>query len=188
MTVKDKDLADDAVTALTDVVFAAVGSVRGTRPRRQQRQGTSPRRPGPDRRETIWMLIVYDPHRRRIEYIRVTPASDIARIRIHVSAHGDRESQVEVTYEFTALTIEEDDFVRRFTPEYYRNWIAKWGTAIRHYLATGPRPRRRATTSLSSAVVSRIRHRPGAGSADDGPPAPGGPEAARGRSAAFQAS
>lgn len=89
------------------------------------------------RGETIWMLIVYDPRERRVEYVRVTPTSDLARIRIQLSSSADRESRAEITYAFTALTEEGNDYVRRFTPEHYCDWIAGWGKAIRHYLSTG---------------------------------------------------
>ncbi len=93
----------------------------------------------PSRGKTIWLLSEYDQEERRVSYVRVTPTSNLAQITILVIPGKDRTSVAQVTYKFTSLSEKGNEYVSKFTEDYYREWIAGWETAINHYLTTGKR-------------------------------------------------
>jgi len=72
---------------------------------------------------TIWLVIDRDPGQ-RIAYARVTPGHQAGTVTVTMSAarHG---SEVEVTYELTALNDVADESLREFAanyPAYLRSW------------------------------------------------------------------
>jgi hypothetical protein len=90
-----------------------------------------------DRGETIWLLSRLDRPRRRIEYVKTTPASDLSQIAVTVSHAGEGSASAEVTYRMTGLSAPGNAYVASFTDERYRRLIEEWATAINHYLTTG---------------------------------------------------
>lgn len=94
------------------------------------------------RGETLWLMTDYDEAARHVSYVRVTPSSDVTAITVRVCDEGTARSTAEIGYSFTAVTPDGTDYVRTFTEEHYRRWIASWGEAINHYLATGELLRR----------------------------------------------
>jgi Polyketide cyclase / dehydrase and lipid transport len=72
---------------------------------------------------TIWLVIDREPGE-RISYARVTPGHQAGTVTVTISAVGHR-SEVEVTYELTALTDAADEELRGFAagyPAYLRSW------------------------------------------------------------------
>ena len=72
---------------------------------------------------TIWLVTGRDP-RRRISYARVTPGDQAGTVTVTVSPAG-QHSEVEVTYELTALTSPAGRRLAEFAdgyPAYLRSW------------------------------------------------------------------
>ena len=90
-----------------------------------------------DRGETVWLLALLESEQRHIEYVRTTPKSDLAQIRITVSEVEGGRSSAEITYRLTGLSDAGNRYVGSFTEAHYRDLIDEWATAINHYLATG---------------------------------------------------
>jgi hypothetical protein len=89
------------------------------------------------RGETIWLVSRVDHVRHRIAYVRTTPRSDLAEIRIAVDAAPGGGASVSVTYRLTGLSPDGNAYVADFTEDRYRSLIDEWAVAIGHYLETG---------------------------------------------------
>lgn len=73
--------------------------------------------------DTIWLVTSREPGR-RICYARVTPAGLAGTVTVTISPSGGH-SDVEVTYDLTALTVAAEGTLREFTagyPAYLRSW------------------------------------------------------------------
>ncbi len=57
----------------------------------------------PPEGRTIWVTVVHDPAARRVEFVRVTPASHVSRLALTVAGDGAGGSRLEVRHDFTAL-------------------------------------------------------------------------------------
>jgi len=93
----------------------------------------------PVRGTSIWLLSRLDPTRRRVEYVKTTPVSDLTQITITVAPEAASEARAEVTYRLTGLSPAGNEYVAGFTEPRYRELIDEWATAINHYLTTGGR-------------------------------------------------
>ena len=82
--------------------------------------------------QTVWLVTDRQPGR-RISYARVTPGDQAGIVTVTINAAG-RHSEVEVTYQLTALTGPADRKLREFAdgyPAFLRSWqdaIAAWLT------------------------------------------------------------
>ncbi len=119
---------------------------------------------------TIWLVTRRDPGR-HISYARVTPGDQAGTVTVTISSAG-RHSEVEVTYELTALSSLADHKLAEFAdgyPAYLRSWQDAIGALLRRDLqanrgtlddladGTGPGHRPRAaplTTWLAGGGVS----------------------------------
>ena len=86
--------------------------------------------------DATWMVSRYDLEHRRVEYTTFRPNDRVGRIVVEVS---EREggSHVEVTYLFTALSVQGLQHNAHFTEGHYREMIAHWKRAIDYFLETG---------------------------------------------------
>jgi hypothetical protein len=76
---------------------------------------------------TVWLVIDREPGE-RISYARVTPGHQAGTVTVTISAVGDR-SEVEVTYELTALNEAADEELRGFGAR-YPAYLQSWQEAI----------------------------------------------------------
>ena len=90
-----------------------------------------------DEAQVIWTILAFNAARWRISYLRVTPGSHVARIDIHCEDNLNEATRASISYTFTALTEQGNDYVARFTEEHYREWMSSWETAINYYLQHG---------------------------------------------------
>jgi hypothetical protein len=90
-----------------------------------------------DEVQAIWTMLAFNAERWRISYLRVTPGSHVARIDIHCEDNLDETTRASISYTFTALTVQGNDYVARFTEEHYQEWMSSWETAINYYLQHG---------------------------------------------------
>ena len=84
---------------------------------------------------TYWVMTRYNEESRGVEYVRVTPSSDIAVIKILVSDTKDAGCEVWVEYEFTALEQPGEELVAQMTQSAYDKWIDEWQSKIEAALA-----------------------------------------------------
>jgi hypothetical protein len=78
-------------------------------------------------RETIWLVTSREPGR-QISYARVTPGDLAGTVTVTISPSGGR-SDVEVTYQLTALTAQARQELREFADR-YPAYLGSWQEAI----------------------------------------------------------
>jgi acetolactate synthase regulatory subunit len=84
---------------------------------------------------TIWLVTDREPGK-RICYARVTPGHQAGSVAVTISADGHR-SEVEVTYQLTALTDVAGEKLREFAAN-YPAYLHSWQEAIATLLNRGP--------------------------------------------------
>jgi hypothetical protein len=90
----------------------------------------------PNGSASIWVMNYYNVAERRVEYVRVIPGSNAARIEIRVSSAAGGHSTAEVSYALTSLSAAGDSAVDLFV-ETFPQRKPHWEQAINHYLRTG---------------------------------------------------
>ena len=83
------------------------------------------------------MITKRDVQKRKIEFVRATPESRIARLTITVAEKAASVSKVKITYVITALCEEGNRFLDAFTPENFEAAMKFWEKSMKYYLETG---------------------------------------------------
>ena len=93
----------------------------------------------PDKLGTaIWYVTRHEPEKWFVEMLKVLPGVTVCRLQIQLSENGD-ECFADVTYSHTSIGPAGDEFVAKFTAEYYQKFMQVWETALNHFLKTGSR-------------------------------------------------
>ena len=87
--------------------------------------------------ESIWIITNFEPDKRKLEMIKVTPGHTVGKLEIQLTSSGDNQTAAEIAYTYTALGPEGDDFLNQFTAQWYKTFMQNWERAINHYLSTG---------------------------------------------------
>jgi len=93
--------------------------------------------PHHDTTETIWLVTNYDMKNFQIDFARFTPESRTCFLQISVSAKGNDESFVDISYTYTAISEQGNDFIDSFTEESFLESVKFWEDAMNYYLKTG---------------------------------------------------
>jgi hypothetical protein len=89
------------------------------------------------RHQTIWLITRYEHAAAFVEYRAVYPGVRVARISVQCRATAESETTVEVTYRYTGLSAEGDEYIAAMTDGKFGEFIETWNSAIRAYLARG---------------------------------------------------
>jgi hypothetical protein len=84
----------------------------------------------------IWLIIDYEPETWFIEMLKILPGLTACRLSIQVSENGSG-SFADITYSHTSLGAAGDDFVGKFTADFYRDFMQGWEKAFNYFLKTG---------------------------------------------------
>ena len=79
----------------------------------------------------LWLISRYEPAAGDVEYIRVTPGSRMAIVRVRCAPRAASSARVTVSYEYTGLSDAGNDYVRAMDEAAYAKFIESWGEAIR---------------------------------------------------------
>ena len=82
---------------------------------------------------TLWTCIEWNPGSYCVRYVRVTPSSRFGFV--EVVCRAGHETEVTVTYTFTALSPAGDSYLESLTETTFREMIEGWQTAISRLLA-----------------------------------------------------
>jgi len=86
---------------------------------------------------SIWVVTRYKPENYELDIMKVLPGLAVGKIAIKLLSDGDRHSMVEVSYTFTSIGEDGDDFVRCFPDELEKSFDKTWNRELKHYLETG---------------------------------------------------
>ena len=91
----------------------------------------------PDKLGTaIWYITRHEPERLFVEMLKILPGVTTCRLSIQLSEEG-AGCIAAITYTHTSLGPAGDEFVARFTAEYYQKFMQAWEKALNHFLTTG---------------------------------------------------
>ena len=82
---------------------------------------------------SIWVNTQFDLQRRHFQYVYFLPDIMVVKVEVHFLPLDPENTQVNVSYERTSLTVEANDHVRELG-ERDRNSGPQWQEAIDHYL------------------------------------------------------
>ena len=91
----------------------------------------------PGHPDTVWLLHTWEPAAGHVQYVHVTPGSDVTEIDIRLRPDGKDRTIATVRYTWTALGEPGLKLVRGKTPEAYRHFMQEWERELNHYLTTG---------------------------------------------------
>ena len=86
--------------------------------------------------KATWFITEYEPERWFIEMLKILPGFTACRLSIQVSENGNG-SFADVTYSHTSLGPAGDEFVAKFTKDYYQKFMQGWEKAFNYFLKTG---------------------------------------------------
>ena len=90
--------------------------------------------------EACWVVVDYDPASRHARYVRVAPGFRAGTVEVSVRDDGAGGSEVEVTYELTALTDAGNDELAAFDERAYKAMLTEWERLIREADLAYPLP------------------------------------------------
>jgi hypothetical protein len=96
-------------------------------------------------KDTIWLITKRDDQNYETEFARITPQSRIGCLTVRIESGGQQTSRMHITYTFTALSEEGNQFIDNFTEQNFVKDMQFWEATLNHYLKTGrplPRPDR----------------------------------------------
>ena len=70
--------------------------------------------------------------------LKILPGVTACRLEIQLSENGD-ESFADITYSHTSIGSAGDEFVAKFTADYYQKFMQAWEKELNHFLRTGSR-------------------------------------------------
>jgi len=83
----------------------------------------------------FWYITRHEPERLFVEMLKIVPGMTACRLEIQLGKDG-AECVADVTYTHTSLGPAGDEFVGKFTAEYYQEFMQAWESALDHFLAT----------------------------------------------------
>jgi hypothetical protein len=88
--------------------------------------------------QAIWYISRHEPERWFVEMLKILPGVTACRLEIQLSENGDG-CFADVAYSHTSIGPAGDEFVAKFTADYYRNFMQEWETELNHFLRAGRR-------------------------------------------------
>jgi len=91
----------------------------------------------PDKPGTaLWYITRHEPEKLFVEMLKILPGVTACRLSIQLSEEGGG-CIADITYTHTSLGPAGDEFVAKFTAEYYQRFMQVWEKALNHFLTTG---------------------------------------------------
>jgi hypothetical protein len=91
----------------------------------------------PDERGTeFWYITRHEPEKWFVEMLKILPGMTACGLNIQLSKNGD-ECFTDVTCTHTSLGPAGDEFVTKFTADYYQKFMQAWEKRLNHFLTTG---------------------------------------------------
>ena len=87
--------------------------------------------------KSFWIITTHDPLNYEIEMYIVSPGITIGKLEIKLHKDGDDKTKANISYSYTSLSSEGDEFVKNYTEEKYINFMKVWEEEMNHYLLTG---------------------------------------------------
>ena len=88
--------------------------------------------------KAIWYVTCHDPAKWFLEMLKIVPGVTACRLEIQLRENGDG-CFADVTYRHTSISSAGDEFMAKFTADYYQRFMQAWEKELNHFLKTGRR-------------------------------------------------
>jgi hypothetical protein len=89
---------------------------------------------GQENPESFWVITDFDPLRHRLEIVKVTPGMTVARITIRLTENESGNTDAEVTYMYTAISLEGEAFVKGYSQEFFDGFMQFSESSLNSFL------------------------------------------------------
>jgi len=89
---------------------------------------------GNEEPDSVWIITDRDSDNFKMEIIKVTPWTTVAKIAISLSENDQSGTDATVTYTYTALSEAGKDFINDYTESFYAEFMRYWENRINDYL------------------------------------------------------
>ena len=86
--------------------------------------------------KAIWYITRHEPQRWFVEMLKIIPGVTACRLEIQLSENGD-ECFADITYSHSSIGPAGDEFVAKFTADYYQKFMQAWEKELNDFLKTG---------------------------------------------------
>ena len=83
--------------------------------------------------DAVWLAKRYDPESFRVQFYKVEPEDKVGIITVRCIPLGERDTEVEVAYEYIALGERGSTFIEGFTAASYKEFIGEWKRLLEAY-------------------------------------------------------
>lgn len=87
--------------------------------------------------ETVWMVTHYDPAAFKIAFAWIEPGMIATQLRISLVPAPGGKTNAHIRYLYTGLSSAGNVALDRYTPEWFRNKMQSWETAVNYFLRKG---------------------------------------------------
>ena len=84
-----------------------------------------------------WIITRHDPVNYEIEMLIISPEITVGKLEIKLHKKEDDKTRADISYTYTSLSSEGDEFVKNYTEEKYVNFMKTWEEEINYYLLNG---------------------------------------------------
>jgi len=85
--------------------------------------------------DAIWLVKRHQPSDYLVEFYKVEPKDKVGIITVQCSALSETNTNVNVSYEYVALSDKGTEFIRSFTSQEYQKFIGEWKQLLETYFA-----------------------------------------------------
>jgi hypothetical protein len=93
-------------------------------------------------KDTLWIITKLDKNKHEIQFARFTPDSRTCVLDISVKPKENNISNVYITYTYTAISNEGNQFIQDFTEDKFYDAVRFWEKSMNYFLETGKRLRK----------------------------------------------
>ena len=83
--------------------------------------------------DAIWLVKKYVPESHFVEFYKVEPEDKVGVISVQCTSMDDSLTQIEVSYEYIALSEKGNRFIDEFTAIEYEAFIGEWDSLLKSY-------------------------------------------------------
>jgi len=89
---------------------------------------------GEENPESFWVITDFDPRHYRLGIVKVTPGMTVARITICLSENESGNTDAEVSYMYTAISPDGEEFVKGYSQEFFDGFMQFSESALNNFL------------------------------------------------------
>jgi hypothetical protein len=86
--------------------------------------------------DAIWYVTRHEPENWFVEMLKIVPGVTACRLEIQLAPNGD-QCFADVTYSHTSIGPAGDEFVAKFTADFYQKFMQTWEKELNHFLNKG---------------------------------------------------